>query len=165
MSELRQAIPDLATPINIGLLLWMAIGRGLFVPLGWMTVFVVLVSPLLVICLVITTRQMHRLPDRELTSGAARAHVVLWSAMFLFGLTCVDGGDSGPTYSVLMKVLGRAPGAETANSVLWTCSIIAGPVAWFVLQSRLSRSLATTPPPHAPGYPGPGPVIDQNRPD
>ncbi|MBU9766401.1 hypothetical protein FR943_21470 [Mycobacterium sp. TNTM28] len=166
MSELRLYIPALATPLNVLLLLWMAVGRGLFVPMGWMTVLIVLASPVLVLCLVITTRQIHRLRG-ELTSGQAGAQLVLWSAMFGFGLFLADGGDSGTFPSILMKLLGEPPWGETVSMFLWWCCVFAGPVAWFVLQSRLARSLgAATPAPHPthpypgypPGYPGPGPM-------
>lgn len=142
----------------------MAVGRGLFVPLGWMTVFVILVSPVLALCLWATTRLMHQRGRRELTSGQAWAQIVLWAAMLVFGLACVDGGDSGPTTSVLMRMLG--PGTETASELLYTASVFVGIGAWIVLHGKLTKDIAAAPPAQQPypypGYPmdhpGPGPL-------
>lgn len=165
MSALRRDIPAIATPVNIALVLWMAIGRGLFVPLGWMTVFVVLASPFVLISLAATTRLMRRLPERELTSGQARAQVVVWSAMFGFGLFGADGGDSGSFPSILMKLLGERPWTEIVSLLLWWGCVFVGPAAWFVLLTKLTRGVAVAPPAqppypypgYPPGQPGPGP--------
>jgi hypothetical protein len=163
VNELRQDIPALATPLNVLLVLWMAVGRGLFVPLGWNTFFVIFASPVLAFLLWMTTRMMHQRGRRELTSGQAWAQIVLWAAMFVFGLACIDGGDSGPTFSILMRMFG--PGMKTASDVLYTASVIVGVVAWSVLHGKLYRDTEATPPPqqpylypgHPPGQPGPGP--------
>ncbi|WP_273734815.1 hypothetical protein [Mycolicibacterium septicum] len=172
MSSLRRDIPAIATPINLLLVLWMAVGRGLFVPLGWMMVFVILCSPVLVLSLVATTRMMRRLPGPELTSGQAWAQIVVWSAMFGFGLFGADGGDSGTTPSILMKLLGERPWAETVSLLLWWSCVFVGPAAWFVLLSKLTKGLAVAaqpqqphPQPGYPGYPAPGPINGHNRPD
>ncbi|MGA5463669.1 hypothetical protein [Mycobacterium sp. NPDC050041] len=132
----------------------MVIGRGLFVPLGWMVVFGVLASPVLVICLGITSLMMRRPPGRELTAVQAWAQIAMWAAMFGFGLTCVDGGDSGTTGSVLTTFFGDGSGVETLSGLLWYGCIAAGIVAWFVLLITLSRRPAATPLPQQP-YPYP----------
>ncbi|WP_441957671.1 hypothetical protein [Mycolicibacterium houstonense] len=173
MSGVRRDIPAVATPINILLVLWMAIGRGLFVPLGWITVFVILASPALLICLTVTTKMMRRLPSPGVTTAQARAQVVVWSAMFGFGLFSVDGGDSGTFPSILMALLGEPPWSETVSLLLWWACVFAGPMAWFVLLTRLTRGRAVTAPPAPPypypghplGYSGPGPVNGDNRSD
>ncbi|WP_166906058.1 hypothetical protein [Mycobacterium sp. DL440] len=175
MSELRPYIPALAMPLNLILLVWMVIGRGLFVQLGWMVVFGVLAAPWLALCLVATSRMMRKLPGGELTSGQAWAQVILWSAMFVFGLACVDGGDSpGAFPSILMKVIGDGPRMETFSNLLWAGSVIVGVAAWFVLLTKLTRARAVPPPVqqqylhpgypptypypgYPPGQPGPGP--------
>ncbi|MEN4447590.1 hypothetical protein ACJH6J_24360 [Mycobacterium sp. SMC-18] len=154
-----------AMPLNVLLVVWMAVGRGLFVQLGWMTVFVVLVSPVLLICLTMTTRMIRQLPGRELTPAQTRAQVAVWSAMFGFGVFCADGGDSGTTSSILMKLLGEPSWSETVSELLWSACVIAGPVAWCVLFSKLTKGLAPVQPPHPPtGYPGPGQVNGHDRP-
>ncbi|MUL66688.1 hypothetical protein BOO86_19605 [Mycobacterium sp. CBMA 234] len=168
MSTLRRDSAGQAMPLNILLVLWMAVGRGLFAPLGWMTVFAVLVSPVLLIFLWMTTRMIRQLPGRELTAGQTRAQVTVWTAMFGFGVFCADGGDSGTTASILMKLLGEPSWSETVSMLLWWGCVIAGPVAWCVLFSKLSRSLALAqqarqPDPY-PGNPGPGQVNGHDRP-
>ncbi|MDF3338581.1 hypothetical protein P3H80_14180 [Mycolicibacterium septicum] len=165
MSEARLYIPALAMPLNMLLLLWMVIGRGLFAQLGWMVVFGVLASPVLALCLVMTSRMMRKPPGRELTSGQAWAQIVLWSAMFVFGLACVDGGDSGTFPSILMRLVGEGPAMETVSNLLWAASVLTGVAAWFVLLTKLTRGVAVAPPAQQsypyPGYPpaqtGPGP--------
>lgn len=166
MSEARLYIPALAMPLNMLLLAWMVIGRGLFVQLGWMVVFGVLAAPWLALCLVFTSRLMRKQPGRELTSGQAWAQVILWASMFVFGLACVDGGDSpGAFPSVLMKVIGDGPRMETVSNLLWAGSVIVGVAAWFVLLTKLTRGAAVPPPTqppypypgYPPGQPGPGP--------
>lgn len=164
MAQPPPVISALATPLNVLLVLWMAVGRGLFVPLGWMTVFVVLVSPVLLICLTMTTRMIRHLPGRELTPGQTRAQIVVWSAMLGFGVFCADGGDSSTTSSILMKLLGEPSWSETVSMLLWWGCVFAGPVAWCVLYSKLSRSIASatqTQQPYLdcpPRQPGPGPA-------
>ncbi|WP_454791577.1 hypothetical protein [Mycolicibacterium lutetiense] len=165
MSELRRYIPALAMLLNMLLLVWMVIGRGLLAQLGWMVVFGVLASPVLALCLVATSRLMRKQPGRELTSGQAWAQITLWSSMFVFGLACVDGGDSGTFPSILMKVIGEGPRMETVSNLLWAGSVIVGIAAWFVLLTKLTRGLAVPPPAqqpypypgYPPGQPGPGP--------
>ncbi len=156
-------------PLNMLLLVWMVIGRGLFAQLGWMVVFGVLASPVLALCLVATSRMMRKQPGRELTSGQAWAQIIVWSSMFGFGLFCADGGDSGTFPSILMKLLGEPPWSETVSLLLWWACVFAGPVAWFVLMSKLTRGLALAqpaqPPYPYPGYPGPGPINGHNRSD
>lgn len=174
MSEFRLYIPALAMPLNMLLLAWMVIGRGLFAQLGWMVVFGVLAAPWLALCLVATSRMMRKLPGRELTSGQAWAQVILWVSMFVFGLACVDGGDSPDAFpSVLMKVIGEGPRMETVSSLLWAASVVVGVAAWFVLLTKLTRGLALAQPPqppypypgHLPGYPAPGPMNGYHRSD
>ncbi|MFV8266698.1 hypothetical protein ACNQR9_27175 [Mycolicibacterium peregrinum] len=76
--------------------------------------------------------------------------------MFVFGLACVDGGDSpGAFPSVLMKVIGDGPRMETVSNLLWAGSVIVGVAAWFVLLTKLTRG-AAVPPPTQPPYPHPG---------
>ncbi|MFV8245378.1 hypothetical protein [Mycolicibacterium peregrinum] len=156
MSEARLYIPALAMPLNMLLLAWMVIGRGLFVQLGWMVIFGVLAAPWLALCLVFTSRLMRKQPGKEITSGQAWAQVILWASMFVFGLACVDGGDSpGAFPSVLMKVIGDGPRMETVSNLLWAGSVIVGVAAWFVLLTKLTRG-AAVPPPTQPPYPHPG---------
>lgn len=148
-------------PFNMLLLVWMVIGRGLFAQLGWMVVFGVLASPVLAPCLVATSRMMRKQPGGELTSGQAWAQVILWASMFVFGLACVDGGDSpGAFPSILMKVIGDGPPMETVSNLLWAGSVVVGVAAWFVLLTKLTRGLAVPPPAQQPypypGYPYPG---------
>ena len=152
MATLRRDSAGKAMPLNVLLVVWMAIGRGVFAPLGWMTVFVVLVSPALLICLTMTTKMIRQLPGRELTPAQTRAQVTVWAAMFGFGVFCADGGDSGTTSSILMKLLGEPSWSETVSLALWSACVIAGPVAWCVLFSKLSRGLAPAQPP----FPHPG---------
>ncbi|GAA2437509.1 hypothetical protein [Mycolicibacterium llatzerense] len=150
MSTLPRDSAGSAMPLNILLVAWMAIGRGLFVPLGWIALFTIFFSPLLLACLLATTRMIRRLPGRDLTVGQTRAQVALWSAMFGFGLFAPDGGD-GPTYpSILMKLLGEPSWSETVSGLLWWGCIIAGPVAWCVLFSKLTKGLAAVQPPYPP---------------
>lgn len=160
MLELRQDIPALAMPLNILLLLWMIGGRALFIPSGLLVLLCVFVSPLLVICLVVTTRLMRRPPGRVLTSGQAWAQIVLWVSMFGFGFTCLDGGGDGISRSVLTKIAGGGPVVTTVSDLTCTASVVVGVVAWFVLHSKLSASPAHQPHP-GPGDPsgqaGPGP--------
>ncbi|TDK92951.1 MULTISPECIES: hypothetical protein [Mycobacteriaceae] len=152
MATLRRDSAGKAMPLNVLLVVWMAIGRGVLAPLGWMTVFVVLVSPALLICLTMTTRMIRQLPGRELTPAQTRAQVTVWSAMFGFGVFCADGGDSGTTSSILMKLLGEPSWSETVSLALWSACVIAGPVAWCVLFAKLSGSRAPAQPP----FPHPG---------
>lgn len=154
-----------AMPLNVLLVVWMAVGRGLFVPLGWMGLFAIFFSPVLLTCLLATTRMIRRLPGRNLTVGQTRAQVVLWSAMFGFGLFAPDSGDGPPFPSILMKLLGEPSWSETVSELLWSACVIAGPVAWCVLFSKLTKGLAPVQPPHPPtGYPGPGQVNGHDRP-
>ncbi|WP_458316967.1 hypothetical protein [Mycolicibacterium brisbanense] len=167
MSELRQDIPALAMPLNVLLVLWMIVGRGLFVPMGWMVFFGVLASPILLFLLWLTTRLMRERGRRELTSGQAWAQMVLWAAMLVFGLACVDAGDSPiPFPSVLMKMFGEGPGMKTVSDVLSAVSVFVGIGAWIVLHGKLTKDIATATaaqqpypyPGYPPGRPGPGPL-------
>ncbi|OBC02368.1 hypothetical protein A5784_15740 [Mycobacterium sp. 852013-50091_SCH5140682] len=164
MKELRQDIPALATPLNVLLVLWMVVGRGLFVPMGWMALFGVLASPILLFLLWLTTRMMRQRGRRELTSGQAWAQIVLWAAMLVFGLACVDGGDSPtPFPSVLMKLLGEGPAMKTVSGVLFAASVFVGIGAWIVLHGKLTRDIATAQPAQQP-YPYPGHPPSQTGP-
>ena len=175
MTELRKGIPALAMPVNIILLLWMVAGWGFFVPVGLGSLFNILASPLLLICLVITGRMMRRPPGRVLTVGQVWAQLLLWLAMFGYGLTCSGRAGDGSTRSVLMKLVGAAavrPGEATAmsnvNELLGAVFVIGGIASWCVLFSKLSRSVAPAQPPQQPypypGYPGPGQVNGHDRP-
>ena len=159
-------------PVNIILLLWMVAGWGFFVPVGLGALFNILASPLLLICLVITGRMMRRPPGRVLTVGQVWAQLLLWLAMFGYGLTCSGRAGDGSTRSVLMKLVGAGavgPGAETTmsnvNEVLGAVFVIGGIASWCVLFSKLTKGLAPVQPPYPPtGYPGPGQVNGQDRP-
>lgn len=150
MSTLPRDSAGQAMPLNILLVAWMAIGRGLFVPLGWIALFTIFFSPLLLACLLATTRMIRRLPGRDLTVGQTRAQVALWSAMFGFGLFAPDSGDGPPYPSILMKLLGEPSWSETVSGLLWLGCVIAGPIAWCVLFSKLTKGLAAVQPQYPP---------------
>jgi len=141
MSALRRDIPAIAPTVNVLLMLWVLVGRGLFVPLGWLTLFGVLASPVVALCLWSTTRMMRRRSDPELTPAQTRLQLVLWFAMLGFGLTASDGGDSGATSSVLTHLLGGAHEVAAVSDWFAFGCLVTGVVAWIVLSSKLSADL------------------------
>jgi hypothetical protein len=139
MLALRRDIPAMATTVNVLLVLWMLFGRAIVMPLGWFTLFGLMASPIIALCLWSSTRTMRSRPDPVLTSAQARAQLVLWAAMFVFGFTVLDANDNPDDRSVLTTLWS---GGHAVSGWLSMGSIVVGVVAWIVLQQRLTADVA-----------------------
>jgi len=140
---LRRAVFVLAIPLNLVLIGWLAVGRSLFGVIAAWGFFVMLVfgGPVLVVCLGVTTLLMYAQPRRpgRLTPAQAWWQVLCWIAMALAGLTMVDLDDTGNTGSVLLKLFGATPAAESVSGALFWISAAAGAGAWVALLIALLR--------------------------
>jgi hypothetical protein len=135
MDRLRASVLWCSIPLNLLLIAWVWLGRGLFgVEWGWMfIIMMVTVVPALVVLLGLTTVLAYRQPARpiRLTAAQCWAQIVIWLAMAAFGLAIVDFDDAGRTESVLSRWFGE--GALGVSEVVAKVSTGAAIVAWLTL--------------------------------
>jgi hypothetical protein len=121
--------------VNVLLIAWVWLGRGLFgVEWGWTFIIMMVTAlPALVILLGLTTVLAYRQPGRpiRLTAAQAWSQIVIWLAMAAFGFAIVDFDDSGRTESVLSRWFGD--GALGVSEVVAKVSTGVGLVAWLTL--------------------------------
>lgn len=96
-------------PMNLAMLAWMFYGRALFgAPIGWMVVVMMFLGlPVLVAPILWLTKlgYDYRAVSHTVTPTQAFLYLALWFAMFVCGLSIVDGSDE-PGGSVLTQVFG-----------------------------------------------------------
>jgi hypothetical protein len=147
MDPVRKAVLWLSIPLNILLIVWVWLGRGLFgVEWGWTFIIMMVTAlPALVILLGLTTVLEYRQPARpiRLTAAQAAAQIVIWLAMVAFGFAIVDFDDSGRTESVLSRWFGE--GALGVSEIVAKISTGAGVVAWLALLVLLLAGWRRTP--------------------
>jgi hypothetical protein len=137
MESFGRSVFRLSIPLNLLLIVWVWLGRGMFgVPWGWMFLILLFTAvPVLLILLGITTVLAFRQPDRRLTPRQAYAQVAIWVAMLVFGAAIADFDDSGHTESVLSHWFG--PGLLDAGQAIVTAAVVVAAVAWIALLALL----------------------------
>lgn len=147
MDVVRKAVLWCSIPLNVLLVIWVWLGRGLFgVEWGWTFVIMMVTAlPALLVLLGLTTVLQYRQPGRpiRLTAAQAAAQIVIWLAMAAFGFAIVDFDDSGRTESVLTRWFGD--GAIGATEVVAKISTGVGVIAWLVLLVLLLAGWRRTP--------------------
>lgn len=147
MDRLRNSVLWCSIPLNVLLIAWVWLGRGLFgVEWGWMfIIMMVTVVPALVVLLGLTTVLAYRQPGRpiRLTSGQAAAQIVIWLAMAAFGIAIADFDDAGRTESVLSRWFGE--GALGVSELIAKVSTGVGVIAWLALLVLLLVGWRRTP--------------------
>jgi hypothetical protein len=160
----RRAVLVLAIPLNLMLIAWIAIGRGLFgILTGWAAYIVVLwAGPALLVFLTLSTVLMFCQPRRpaRLTTAQAWLQVVCWLCMFVVGVAIVDGDDTGDVGGILLSVFGNNATMETISGISTLVAGFVGAAAWLALMVLLLIGLTKRPLPPPPpywAYPPPGP--------
>jgi hypothetical protein len=153
----------LAIPLNLMLIVWMAIGRSLFgIMTAWMAYLMVLwAAPALLVLLTLSTILMfcqRRRPTR-LSSAQAWLQVVCWLCMFVAGVAVVDGDDTGNVGGILLSLFGNNSTMENISGIAMLVAGFVGAAAWLALMVLLLVGLTKRPLPPPPpywAYPPPG---------
>jgi hypothetical protein len=147
MDRFRQVVFTLTIPLNIALVLWAWVSRGLFgVTVGWiLAFFTVTALPVLIVALTVTTVLGRRQPPRRprLTAPQAWTQASLWLALLLFGATIVDVNEVDHDQSILTEAVGFSTRTLAPSTQLQNVSAIATMVLWFVLLAALIRGRRT----------------------
>jgi hypothetical protein len=147
----------LAIPLNLALIAWIAIGRGLFgILTAWAAYIVVLwAGPALLVFLTLSTVLMFCQPRRpvRLTTAQAWLQVVCWLSMFVAGIAMVDGDDVGNVGGILLSLFGHNSTIEAISGIALLIAGFVGAAAWLALTVLLVIGLSNRPPPPpAPGW-------------
>lgn len=129
-------------PLNLLLVAWVWLGRGVFGVFGWfMVMFTFSVVPILLLALLVTTVLALTQPGRPraLTRTQAWAQITMWLGMLLFGLFMPDFGDAPDSeLSVLTQVFGPGDGLLGVSYLLALALAALTLVAWVVLLVALT---------------------------
>jgi hypothetical protein len=165
----RRTVLALAIPLNLILIVWMAIGRGVFgIMTGWsFYIMVVAGGPVLLVLLTLSTILMFCQRRRpRLSTAQAWLQVVCWLCMFVGGIAIVDFDDAGNVGGILLSLFGDNSKMETISGILLLIGGFVGAAAWLTLFLLLlfglnGRPVPSPPPPpwaYPPYPPYPPPV-------
>ena len=147
----------LAIPLNLILIVWMAIGRSFFgILTGWVFyMMIVAVGPVLLVLLTLSTILMYCQPRRpaRLTAAQAWLQVVGWLCMFVGGIAIIDGDDVGNVGGILLSLFGDNSTTQAISGILMLSAGFVGAAAWLALVVLLIVGLTNRPvPPPPPGW-------------
>ncbi|UCR88184.1 hypothetical protein [Mycetocola spongiae] len=132
-----------------GIPLYLILGRQIFGGLGWYSVLLIMISPLIIIALliapIITSIPSRR--KRALGPVYVIGTLALWAGVFLAGLFIRDAGDGPPEAHILDGVIP----VDVSESLMYLFAMIAI-LAWL----GTLVGLALAPAAAAPGAPPPG---------
>ncbi len=145
MAAVTRSVLLWMVPANLALVAWVWGGRMLFGVGGWMLlVYLVSVVPVLLLGLLVTsvlalTQRAEPGGRRELTRPQARAQLVMWAAMSVFGAFSFDFGDTEDSDSALLvEVLGDREWVWAATTTIMAVSALVTVVAWVALVVTLT---------------------------
>lgn len=141
MSGFRQAVFYAMIPMNIALILWVWIGRGLFgVTLMWIAAFMLFTFVPLALLMLTTSTALafaqRRRPVR-LTTAQAWAQVALWGILLVTGAVVIDVDDATREESIVMLLTGWSPTMLDVSMKLTGALALAAVLCWAVLVALL----------------------------
>jgi hypothetical protein len=146
MERFRQIVFNLTVPMNVFLVVWVWVGRGLFgATLGWIAAFfTVLGLPIMIVTLGLATVLVLRQPRSapRLSKTAAWLQVGLWTALLLAGATIVDVDDINPEESLLINLIGFSGDTLSLSMELTKVFAFSAMFLWLGLVGALVNGIA-----------------------
>jgi hypothetical protein len=131
VNAFRRLIALLAVPLNVLAVLWVVAGSALWPPVDSSAANLLrfVVGPVLVAGLGAATILMFLQRRRHvgITTPQAWLQTVLWTALFVFGLTFPALADSHGGASTLLRLTGEGALTSALSGLLWTISTF---LAW-----------------------------------
>jgi hypothetical protein len=145
MTVLGKAVLAVMIPMNIAMVLWVWIGRGMFgATLGWIAVFSLFTAvPLLVLTLSLSTAFafVHHRRRRALTAWQIVTQLALWLLLAALGAVIVDVDDVSREESILINLVGWSPDLLHLSGRLTTVLALAAAACWVTLMALLVRGI------------------------
>lgn len=130
MNAFRRVVFVLAIPLNVLAAVWILAGSNLWPPVDSTAPNLMnfVVGPVLVVGLSATTILMFGPREHiRITTAQAWLQTMLWTALFVLGLTFPALEDNHGGASILLRVIDQDPLTSALSGLLWTLSVF---VAW-----------------------------------
>jgi hypothetical protein len=144
MKALGKCVLAVMIPVNIAMVLWVWIGRGMFgATLGWIAAFALFtVVPLMVLALSLSTAfafVQHR--RGGLTAAQTVTQLVLWAVLAALGAVIIDVDDVSHEESILINAVGWSTDMLHLSGQLTTGLALAAVACWATLVALLVHGI------------------------